>query len=449
MHTHFLSALALTALLAGCAAPSTKRVEVTTQQTAVEAQKQLDLLAEEIVADQARLHRVHWQVVTRSTALCPKTIRSPGLYTAVLPNGDLAASMKKLYGVDALPTVVSVVPGSPADLAGVKPRDVVVSAWNLPTSPKEQEAIRERARTAKSGEVMPVQVRRNGEIVNLTLEPVLACDYPVVLSTEQEVNAYADGDRIVVTRGMMAFARTDEELALVMSHEMAHNTMSHMTSKRVNATLGTIGDIALTILTRGAYNMNALSSLASNAHSQEFEAEADYVGLYMMANSGYAINDAPKFWRRMAMTSPGSIKQNSLLASHPSTSYRMVALEETAKEIEQKRVEAVALLPARKDGKPFVPGEKVMMAALPSPLTKSAGGVQGTALADAKGDGAVALAAATGTREVVGCVPSGTVAGDKITLADWGLVQVKALLNAEAGCANNGGVAATFAQIKR
>ena len=145
---------------------------------------------------------------------------------------------------------------------------------------------------------MPVQVRRNGEIVTLALEPVLACDYPVVLSTEQEVNAYADGDRIVVTRGMMAFARTDEELALVMSHEMAHNTMSHMTSKRVNATLGTIGDTALTVLTRGAYNMNALSSLASNTHSQEFEAEADYVGLCRVLGSDPHLafhNIAPDF----------------------------------------------------------------------------------------------------------------------------------------------------------
>lgn len=75
-----------------------------------------------------------------------------------------------------------------------------------------------------------------------------------------------------------------------------------------------------------------------------------------MANSGFATADAPKFWRRMAAANPGSIK-GTHAASHPSTAYRMVALEEAAKEIEAKRQTAVALIPERKDGKPFVPGE--------------------------------------------------------------------------------------------
>jgi hypothetical protein len=49
-----------------------------------------------------------------------------------------------------------------------------------------------------------------------------------------------------------------------------------------------------------------------------------------MVNAGFPTGDAPRFWRRMAAAHPQNIKTN-YSASHPSTSYRMVALEEAAK----------------------------------------------------------------------------------------------------------------------
>jgi hypothetical protein len=362
--------------------------------------------------------------------------------------------MSRLYGITALPTVVAVAPGSPAEKAGVKPRDVVLSVWGLPTSGQDGKAIRERSRTAKAGEAMPVQIRRNDEVINLTMEPVLACDYAASLSPEQVLNAYADGDRIFITRGMMAFARTDDELALVLGHEMAHNTMEHAFSQRVNATLGTVADVALNVLTRGIYNMSLLSSLASQAHSQEFEAEADYVGLYMLANSGYSIEDAPKFWRRMAVASPASIK-GSHTASHPPTSYRMVALEEAAKEIEGKRLAMAALVPARKDGKPFVPGNGLLVAAVPSLPSALVGVDKGATALSAQGGntGATSAVAAStvAAREVVGCVPVGTRAGERISLRDWGVVDVRSISKGSEGCGPTGatpdGVNATFVQV--
>ena len=137
---------------------------------------------------------------------------------------------------------------------------------------------------------------------------------------------------------------------------MAHNTMRHLDAKKANAAAGLVGDVALAILTRGAYRTSSISDAASRAYSQEFEAEADYVGLYMLANSGYSIDDAPKFWRRMAAANPGNIK-GTHTSTHPSTSYRMVALEEAAKEIDEKRRLSSSLVPVRKDGAPFVAGE--------------------------------------------------------------------------------------------
>ena len=40
--------------------------------------------------------------------------------------------------------------------------------------------------------------------------------------------AFADGTKVFLTRGMMRFAQSDEELALVVAHETAHNIMGHI-----------------------------------------------------------------------------------------------------------------------------------------------------------------------------------------------------------------------------
>jgi Zn-dependent protease with chaperone function len=353
----FPSAAALLLTLGGCAAPSTQRVSVSAQQTAAEAQKQMDIVAEEFVSERARLNRIHWQVVTSSVSLCPKVTQLSGIDVLARPKGDLGESLGRLYGVMPEPTILSIVPASPADKAGLQPRDIVLSVYGLPLS--NSDAIRQRARAAKPGEPMPVQVRRAGQAHAITVTPVPACDYPATLVQQQVLNAYADGERIFLTRGMMAFARTDEELALVVAHEIAHNTMRHIDAKKANAAAGLVGDLALAILSRGAYRQSTITEAASQAYSQEFEAEADYVGLYMLANSGFSVDEAPKFWRRMAAANPGNIK-GTHTASHPPTSYRMVALEEAAKEIQLKRSTSAALVPVRKDGMAFVPGQGLM-----------------------------------------------------------------------------------------
>lgn len=345
-------------VVAGCAAPTTQRVAVSDARTAAEAQKQMDMLAEDIIADRARLQRVHWKLATTSHHLCGRTAGAFGADTMTLPKGDLAPSLARLYGVGEQPTVTFVVAGSPAEAAGIRAGDRILSVDGIPTS--DAKAIADRLRQEQIiGRPVPVQVSRAGQTVTVNPVPVKACGYPAMLQMDQVVNAYADGERVMVTRGMMAFTRNDDELALVVAHELAHDSMRHIDAKKANATGGLVADLALAILTRGAYRQSNIANAAAQSYSQEFEAEADYVGLYMLATSGYSIADAPKFWRRMATANPASIK-GSHSSSHPSTSYRMVALEEAAKEIEQKRATGVALVPQRKDGKSFVAGEGLM-----------------------------------------------------------------------------------------
>ena len=77
----------------------------------------------------------------------------------------------------------------------------------------------------------------------MNITPVKACDYTVLLANDEKMNAFADGKGIGITTGMMRFVEDDTELSLVMSHELAHNVMSHVGVKKRNLILSTILDI--------------------------------------------------------------------------------------------------------------------------------------------------------------------------------------------------------------
>jgi predicted Zn-dependent protease len=112
-----------------------------------------------------------------------------------------------------------------------------------------------------------------------------------------------------------------------------------------NSILGTIADLAIAI-TLGVNTQGLMGALAGRAFSKEFETEADYVGLYLVARAGKDYRQAAPFWRRMAAEHPDSI-QDSFLATHPSAPERFISLEHTAKEIVAKASSGKKLLPEK------------------------------------------------------------------------------------------------------
>ena len=79
-----------------------------------------------------------------------------------------------------------------------------------------------------------------GSASDVTVHAATACRYPVALLEDDSINAFADGKMVGITMGMMRFSETDDELALVIGHELAHNALGHPTKRRVNVTLGAI-----------------------------------------------------------------------------------------------------------------------------------------------------------------------------------------------------------------
>ena len=56
----------------------------------------------------------------------------------------------------------------------------------------------------------------------------------MILTQDNIVNAFADGKKIIMTQGIVDYAKDDNELALVIAHELAHNDRGHLDAKKKN-----------------------------------------------------------------------------------------------------------------------------------------------------------------------------------------------------------------------
>lgn len=358
----------LTATVVGCA-PVTRVPTVDPKEAAREAEKQRELFVTSYVADSQRLHRVTYRILRDNAEFCGEKVRA-GTGIKVIDEDtfkdDYRAAATRLYGFgDGQAAIVGVALGSPADRAGIRVGDVVTgfagraygeeakreqkSYQSRDEAALAEMAADERSRdeiVADIGRPVNIDIQRDGQAQKFTIVPEPVCAYGDAVAVSPLVNAMADGHNIVFTTAMMRFAKTDDELAVVVGHEVAHNHMGHIDKQHGNQAIGFLFDLVFAGF--GVNTQGLFTKLAGQAFSQAFEAEADYVGLYMAARAGFPIETAPKFWRRMAEANPASIEK-SVGSTHPSTPERFVALEKTVDEIDAKIAAHAALTPELKD----------------------------------------------------------------------------------------------------
>ena len=360
----------MTIFLIACVAPTTQRVKPDEAAVAIEAEKQREIAIKEGLKSRQRLLRIGGPILKKSLPFCKDRKRkSIGITYAnkhIFEEELQEIAISKLGLSDTL-EITYVIDSYPAAEAGLRAGDILLSV-NEKEIPSGKDASKKFSellkKEIKDNAKLLFHVVRDNAVELLEVIPIETCDYPLIVTNDDVVNAHADGNNIYITQGMMDFTKSDDELALVVGHELAHNAMRHIDAKKINALGGLVIDMLIAVLagvdTQGMFTQNF-----AQAYSQEFESEADYVGLYMNELSGYNISEAAYFWRRMGVKHPGSIAQNHA-ASHPSTPERFVSIEETVKEIEQKKLAGEVLMPnINKDAfnernpPPASPGEKI------------------------------------------------------------------------------------------
>jgi len=341
----------ITGITVGCS-PTTKRAVLNREQIDAEAETQKEIaIKDEMELDQ-RLQRVAYPILHDNIDSCGENIiRRLGFRFGSIESFSseyrLAASKELGAGEDV--QIIYVTPGTVADKEGLKQGDEIL-AINGSSIPNEGNSTKKThkilVKLLASNEPIRLTIGRSSGKEDISLIPEEVCNYPVILyAYNSVVNAYADGKQIIITKGMMRFAQEDRELALVIAHELAHNAMGHIKSKMGNRLIGALQDGLA-----AGYGVNtggAFANATDQMYSREIEAEADYVGTYMLAKAGYQIDDAAYFWRKVATENPSNIK-GSYAALHPSTPERFAGIENTVMEIKKKQESGEILVPEYK-----------------------------------------------------------------------------------------------------
>ena len=165
------------------------------------------------------------------------------------------------------------------------------------------------------------------------------------LVEDSEINAFCmPGGKIVVYTGLMELVSSDDELAVVLGHEVAHAVAKHSNERMSQQLLAAAGAAAATeVVGRvDATKRDAAATVFGLGaqvgvmlpFSRRHESEADYMGLALMTMAGYDPGAAVGFWKKMA--AKGGSSMPAILSSHPSDATRIADIQRVLPEIRAK-----------------------------------------------------------------------------------------------------------------
>jgi hypothetical protein len=249
-----------------------------------------------------RLSEVAYRIGVSNTELCAgASTRLLGLVST--------ASVYSAFGYDRESEPLSilwVVPGGPAAESGLREGDRILDIDGEPLhlQPAALEQLANRF-SEDGNDVVSLGIERAGSRTRVAVSPKPACDYHVELSSSEDVNAFTQLRQVVISAGLMNLLPHDDQLAVVVGHELGHIVAGH--------TLGAMDP-----------------GMATGA-----EAEADYLGIYLAARAGYDISGARDVLQRIvAARHGGSVDDDPTM----DIAQRFRAIRAATGEIALKRV---------------------------------------------------------------------------------------------------------------
>lgn len=165
------------------------------------------------------------------------------------------------------------------------------------------------------------------------------------LVQDDQLNAFCmPGGKIVVYEGLMKIISSDDELAVVLGHEVAHAVAKHSNERMSQQMLAQYG---AQVLSGALSNKSAaVKTIAGQVYgigaqygmmlpfSRKHESEADYMGLILMTMAGYTPDVAVGFWQKMS--AGGSSSTPEFMSTHPSDKTRISDIQKNLPDIKKK-----------------------------------------------------------------------------------------------------------------
>ena len=240
-------------------------------------------------------------------------------------------------------TIWHVMKGLPAEQAGLCPGDRIIAVNNKVF--KSSKDFRDKLILDAEGNVIFNIVRNDTTYLTLKIPTMPISKFEIQYSEDERINAYADGETMYIMKGLMDFVQSDRELQLIIAHELAHNIEGHIGKTKTNSLLGGVlgGAVDGLITAYTGIGISAFgragANIGAHVYSKEFEREADYLAMYLLANAGIPIDGVADFWRKMSELS------DSYSRTHPSHAERFVNLIAIDQEIQAKRTQGMPIMP--------------------------------------------------------------------------------------------------------
>jgi membrane-associated protease RseP (regulator of RpoE activity) len=287
-----------------------------------------------------RIADISWKVLSANAQLCPSRASGIGisLHDAAQYAPAYRATAIATFGFgDGLPAILAIAKSGPADMAGLRVGDRIASINGQDIAParmklssKEDYApiaeVMTRLENLSDDKTADLDVRRGQSMFRTSIRPKITCRSRVEVVPGSAINASSNGSVVQIYGKLVLWAKSDDELAIVIAHELAHNILEH--NQRID---------------RDRIGVGLFAALGHDGQKlRDMEREADRYGLFLVARSGYDYRMAPEVWRRLSATAGlGGI----WATTHPSGASREKSSRLTVAEIDRQRAVGSDIVP--------------------------------------------------------------------------------------------------------
>ena len=285
-------------------------------------------LLQELRAHELRVASVSYRLALANRAVCPGAVVPQLGFTLHGIEQYEVADRDRVTAGFALGRhagVMAVVPFSPADKAGLAADDQLVSVNGRALLPLAGDAgtatdarvvaVRQILVAAMTTGAVAIRVAGPRGVRDVRFVAQTGCPANVELAPAMGANAWADGRAVLIGAGLVKLCDTDDDLALVIAHELAHNLLRH--AERLARV-----DVATSRVPG-----------ARSAAMRETEEEADRLGIRLATAAGYDLRGAEPFLRELM----ASIGPDQPATTHPGTARRLSLLSVDIAEVSAMR----------------------------------------------------------------------------------------------------------------